>query len=227
MAKRLEFSTKKLELDKSNTQMVIVVAVASFISIFCLIAAQGFLSQNNYNAKVIDAKAKTNDRLKDNIKAASKLTQSYAKFVKANPNVLGGDSTSNTADNGGDNARLVLDALPSTYDFPALTSSIEKLAENGNLKLTSITGTDDEVAQQTNDSSPAPVPVAMPFTFTVSNASYSSVQQLMNTLDSSIRPIQLDAFTLTGASDNMQITINAHTYYQPAKNLNITKKDVK
>jgi hypothetical protein len=222
---RLEFSSKKLELDKSNTQMVIVVAIASFLTIFCLIAAQGFLSQNKYKARVIDAKAKTNDQLKANLSAAGALTTSYSNFVRANPNVLDGDSTNNTTDNGGDNARLVLDALPSTYDFPALASSVEKLLQN--FVLTSITGTDDEVAQQANESSPTPEPIPIPFTFTIINASYDSVQKLMDTLDASIRPIQVDSFNLSGASTNMQLTVNAHTYYQPAKNLNITKEVIK
>lgn len=222
--KKLAFSAKRLELDKTNTQMVIVVSIASFISIFSLITAYGFLGQNNYNARVIDAKAKTNDQLVANIEAAQGLANSYNTFVRANPNILGG-GRSDEADNGGDNARIVLDALPSSYNFPALTSSIEKLLEQ--YTLVNLTGTDDELAQKENVSSPNPEAVPMPFTFSVNNANYTSIQQLVDRLQKSIRPIQVDSLTLSGGADNMQIVVNAHTYYQPEKNLNITKQVVK
>ena len=67
----------------------------------------------------------------------------------------------------------------------------------------------------------------MPFSFTVSNANYTSVSQLITKLQQSTRPIQIDSFDLTGGSSNMTLTVNAHTYYQPAKSVSITKKVIK
>jgi hypothetical protein len=117
--------------------------------------------------------------------------------------------------------------LPSTYDFPALTSSLEKIVNGLGLKLSSITGTDDQVNQQKNNSSPTPQPVTMAFALTVSGANYNSVNQLVGTLQQSIRPIQIDTLELSGGINDMSATINAHTYYQPAKDIGITKKVVK
>ncbi|HEX4775062.1 MAG TPA: hypothetical protein VH234_06115, partial [Candidatus Saccharimonadales bacterium] len=63
--------------------------------------------------------------------------------------------------------------------------------------------------------------------FTVNSISYGSAQQLVQALQQSIRPIAIDTMTLSGGASNMTITINAHTYYQPAKAVSITKQAVK
>ncbi len=117
--------------------------------------------------------------------------------------------------------------MPSTYDFPALTSSLEKILKDGNLQVQGIAGTDDQLAQQTNLSSGSPVPVAMPFSFTIAGANYPGVQALISKLQTSVRPIQIDSMNIDGPATKMQVKIAAHTFYQPAKSVNITKKAVK
>lgn len=221
-----QISTKRLAISKSNAQMVAAVAVASFVTIFCLVAAKTVFSQNRYQAKVISAKEKAHTQLENNLKAFDSLSTSYKIFDTKNPNVLGG-SINGAGDNDGSNSKLILDALPPLYNFPALTSSLEKILADRGLKVSAITGTDDEVAQQSNTSSPTPQPVAMPFTFTVDNASYASIAQLAEALQHSIRPIQVDTINLSGSVDNMTATFTAHTYYQPAKSLKITTKVIK
>jgi hypothetical protein len=67
----------------------------------------------------------------------------------------------------------------------------------------------------------------MDFAFTVNNASYKSIGKLLDRLQQSIRPIQVDNMDLSGAADDMTLNVNAHTYYQPAKDVSITKKVVK
>ncbi|HET7060444.1 MAG TPA: hypothetical protein VFH99_03990 [Candidatus Saccharimonadales bacterium] len=219
-------STKRLAISKSNAQMVAVVAVASFITIFCLVASNAVFSQNRYQARVISAKEKAHKQLQQNIDNYSNLATAYKAFDNASTNVIGGNK-GGTGDNDGANSKIILDALPSTYDFPALTSSIEKILTDSNLKVTSITGTDDQLAQQGNTTSATPQPVNIPFTFTVSNASYTSVGQLMTKLQQSIRPIQVDTLDASGSQNNMTVTVTAHTYYQPGKNVSITKKVIK
>ncbi len=222
----LGISTKKLAISKSNTQMVAVVALASFLSVFCLIASQTVWSQNHYQSHVIAKKEIANKNIKDNIKSFDALSSSYEAFNSEPVNKIGGSITGN-GDNDGSNSKLILDALPSVYDFPGLTSSIEKILTDRQFKITSITGVDDQLKQQANLTSPTPKQVSMPFSFSVSNASYASVQQLITALQLSIRPIVIDSLSLSGGSTDMTLTVNAHTYYQPAKNLTITKQVVK
>lgn len=219
-------STKRLAISKSNAQLVAVVAVASFVSVFCLVASKAVYSQNVYQSKVVSVKEKANTQLKKNITAYDSLVSRYKQFDNKTTNSLGGDSKG-TGDNDGTNSKLILDALPSSYDFPALASSLEKLLGDRGLKVSSITGTDDQVNQQANSSSPNPTPVPIPFSFTVTNANYASVGQLADALGHSIRPFQIDTINLSGASDDMTITVTGHTYYQPTKSLQVTKKVIK
>lgn len=223
---KTEVSAKHLAITKANAQMVAVVAVASFITIFCLVAAHSLWSQKSYQSRVITAKQKAETQLKANVNAEASLVSSYKAFIGTSTNIIGGNPNG-TGNNDGNNADIVIDALPSKYNFPALASSIEKILKDRSLSVTSITGTDDEVAQSAATSSATPQPVSMPFSFTVSGASYQAAQDLITTLEHSIRPIQLDSVTLTGAANNMQVTVTAHTYYQPEKDLTLTTQVVK
>jgi hypothetical protein len=132
-----------------------------------------------------------------------------------------------TGDRDGSNSKIILDALPDGYDFPALTSSIEKILGDTGVKVSNITGTDDQINQSANVSSPTPQAISIPFSFTVSDANYASATQLITRLGQSIRPIQIDTLEITGGADKMTVTVSAHTYYQPATNLKITKQGVK
>lgn len=221
-----QISNKRLEISKANAQTVVIVAIASFITIFCLVAANAVFSQNRYQARVISAKEKAHKQLLKNISTYSDLSTSYNAFDSASTNIIGGNKDG-TGDNDGPNSKIVLDALPSSYDFPALASSIEKVLTSSNLKVTSIAGTDDQLNQQNNKSSADPQPVPIPFSFSIDNASYTSVGQLIAKLQQSIRPIQIDTLDISGGAANMTITVNAHTYYQPAKSVSITKEVIK
>lgn len=223
---KTEILTKRLAISKANAQMVAIVAVAAFVTVFSLVAAKAVWSQTRYQARVTSKQEKATQQLKKNIQTFGDLQTSYKAFNSTATNVIGGNSAG-TGNNDGDNSKIILDALPDRYDFPALTSSLEKILAGGGFKVTNITGTDDQLNQQGNTSSPTPQPVSMPFAFTISNANYASVQQLITTLQSSIRPIQIDSINMTGGVNNMTLTVNAHTYYQPAKNVNIKQQVVK
>lgn len=219
-------STKRVAISRANAQMVAVLSVAAFVTVFCLYAATAVWSQNSYQARVVTAKTKAKHQLEDNLDAYSKLASAYNAFNKAPTNVIGGTPTG-TGDNDGSNAKIILDALPSTYDFPALTSSIEKIVSKDNLKITNITGVDDQINQQSVTAQSNPTALSIPFTLTVSGTNYDGIKKLVSSLQQSIRPIQVDKITVTGGANNMSVTVDAHTYFQPAKDVNVTKQVVK
>lgn len=221
---KLDISTKRLEIVKANAQIVTVVAIASFVTVFSLVASHAVWSQTQYQARVTKADNVAHQQLLKNIQAFSSLSSSFQAFDSQSTNILGG-VINGTNQNDGDNAKIILDALPSSYDFPALTSSIEKILSNGNFDVSGITGTDDQLTE-TSNINPTPQPIAMPFGFSVTSANYSSVQQLMTTLQESIRPIQIDTLSLSGGSNSMDLSVTAHTFYQPGKSLDITKQEV-
>jgi hypothetical protein len=187
------------------------------------VASHALWTQLSYQSKVITQKTKARETLQANLKARDQLARLYAAFDNASTNVLGG-SASGTNQNDGDNAKIILDALPSKYDFPALATSLEKIMTSNGLDINSITGNDDEVAQ-TGSSSTTPQPVPMPFEISFAgNADQTSA--LFATLQNSIRPIQVQTLTITGSDASITTSITAQTYYQPEKNLNIKSEVV-
>jgi hypothetical protein len=220
----LQQSAKHLQINKANTTMVIAVAVAAFVVTFSLIAAKALLSKQSYQSRVIAGKQKASDQLKANVTAASSLVTSYKAFVSTSQNVIGGNPAG-TADGDGDNAKITLDALPSQYDFPALASSLEKIMADNNLKIDSITGTDDELNQM-NSQTPTPQPVQMPFTIAV-DTDLNGAKNLLGIFQRSIRPISVQTIDVNGSNNDLKLNITANTFYQPAKSLKIRTEVVK
>ena len=218
-------STKRSLINQANKMMVAAVAAASFITIFSLVASKALLSQQGYQARVTAQKEKAVKQLKANVNAVNGLQTAYKAFVNTPENVLGGNPNG-TGDKDGDNAKLILDALPSKYDFPALATSIENILSGPTFHIHSINGTDEEVQQANNASSPNPQPIAMPFQVSFSG-NYASVTYLLGALERSIRPIQVEVLDLSGKDSDLQATITAQTYYQPAKSLQITTRTIK
>lgn len=219
-------TTKRMLIDQANTRIVIYVSVAAFILIFSLVATKTLLNQASYQNRVIKAKRTAVNQLKSDIAATSDLKQSYDAFTNTSQNAIGGSPTGSGAQDG-DNAKIVLDALPSSYDFPGLTTSLEALTTSQGVTINSITGTDDEVAQSANKASTSPQPVPIPFTIATSG-DYASQQKLVSAFERSIRPMQIQTLDIsTGSENNITMTITAQTYYQPAKSLNIGTEVVK
>jgi len=224
MARTTSF-TKRSLINKANSTMVIATAVAAFVLVFALVAGKSLLGQVGYQNKVINLKKQALKQLNADLDARDSLQESYQAFVGNNPNVLGGD-TKGVSDRDGDNAKLVLDALPSKYDFPALTTSLEKIISAQNLKILGISGTDQEAAQADKQTSADPQPIAMPFQVQV-NGSYVSIQSLIDVFLRSIRPFQIVTIELSGDENNMTATISAQTFYQPEKSLEIKQETVR
>lgn len=219
-------TTKRVLIDKTNSSLVLVTAVAAFLVIFSLVASKTLFSQLTYQNRVLDAKHETVARLRSNITAGNKLETSYQAFTQTTTNVIGGDSKG-SGERDGNNTKIVLDALPSNYDFPALATSLEKLMTSVNgLTITGITGTDDQVAQSANASAGTPQAVPIPFTVAVSG-NYQAIQELIGKFEHSIRPFQIQTLTVSGEQTNLTMFVTAQTFYQPAKELTIGSKVVK
>ena len=218
----LKISSKQLQIDKANTTMVVVVGIASFVIISSLVFCKALLAQRSYQSKVIKAQNIAKDQLKENIDNVGSLKVQYQAFADQAQNVMGGSSTG-SGDRDGDNARIILDALPSKYDFPALATSLDKLFANSGSKVANITGTDDEITQSKNISDQ---PVPIPFTLGTSG-SYDSIKNFINLFERSIRPLKIETIAFSGKESELTVTVTGSTYYRPAKILSIKQEDVK
>lgn len=222
---KYNLSTKRMAIDKANASLFIAVAVAAFVVTFSIVASKALLDQRAYQARVIQKKELARDTLNDNIAAVETLNSSYQEFANAEVNVLGGNPNGK-GDKDGENPRIVLDALPSKYDFPALTTSIEKLLKDNNYTITQITGTDEEVNQAANQGSDAPTPVEMPFTVEVASSA-GGAKRMVQLFERSIRPFQVQKLQVTGEGGSLNVTITGKSYFQPAKQLNVRNEVVK
>lgn len=215
---------KKQLISKANQSMVIACAIAGFLITFSIVSCISLWQQRTFQAEVIDEKEKAVAQLDSNKAAVDQLAVSYKAFVGTQTNVIGGSPTG-SGDRDGDNAKIVLDALPSKYDFPAFITSLEKLLKTNNFSLESVTGTDDELAQA--KAAATKKPVEIPFTFESNVGSYAKLRDLLATTEKSIRPIKIKSLEITGGdSAELSVQVDGVSYYQAAKGLTIEKKVV-
>lgn len=219
------FSAKKIAIDKANATILIAVAISTFVVVFSLVASRALYSQMRYQSKVSSQKEQALRTLQDNIQTADELTNSYRAFAEETTNILGGNPEGD-ADRDGDNPRIVLDALPSVYDFPATTTSIEKLLQDNGFAISSITGSDDEIAQSAAEDSDNPAPIEIPFSVEVATSDQRG-KTLLQLFERSIRPMQISKLLLESQSGDLKLTITSKTYFQPAKSLNVKSEIVR
>jgi Tfp pilus assembly protein PilO len=208
-------SMKRLMIDKANSMMVVVIGFAAFVTVFSLVSIKALWGQSGYQNRVINKKEKAVKQLQANIAASNQLEDSFKKFDQS-PSMLA---------NKDNNAKIVLDALPSKYDFPALTTSLEKMLLDGGFKISGISGIDDEASQDSSVAG-ATKPVEIPFALEA-DANYTSVQNFLKDIDRSIRPFTLTALDLSGNNNDIRIGLQAKSYYQPEKGVTITTETVK
>lgn len=222
-------SSTRLRIDKTNSRILTIVVVAVFVSVFCLVSSKELLSQAAYQRRLLGARRATAAQMEKDKKAAATLVDQFANvFVGGSPtNVLGGKAVTggNAVPPDGDNASIVLDSLPTTYDFPALISSVEKILTTNSISSPQISGT-DQSATADNKPSSAPKPVAINLTV-AGQGSYDHVQKLIADFERSTRPFDVTSLQLTGNNSLMNFQMNVRTYYQQAKTLGIGSKEVK
>lgn len=217
-------SKKHALIDKANATTMVAIAATSVVVVFSLVAGRSLLGQYSYQNQVIKQKKLTLAQVSDSSENVTKLVSSYKAFAGGSVNVLGGSPTgSGPLD--GDNPRIVLDALPSKYDFPGLISSLEKLVSSGGYTINSIGGAEIVGAGQELPG-PSPVLVEIPFPVTIT-ADYAGIQKFIATLEASIRPMYITNLSLSGTDASMQLTIKAKTFYQSEKTFDVTNEVIK
>ncbi|MCA9349374.1 hypothetical protein KC878_04535 [Candidatus Saccharibacteria bacterium] len=209
-------SVKRLIVSRDQARTVLTIALTASVIAFCAVGSRVYFAKMRHQGRVIDAKQDTLQQLKDNIDVANKLEAAYTTFDSANESVLGNPDETNS--------RIVLDALPSKYDFAAVLTSVEKILSYGTYTVNRIEGIDQEL--EALQESATPEPVEIPLTISVST-NYKGAQQLLNDLYRSIRPMNIQKVGLSGSDDSLNLEIDLFTYYQPEKKLDVSTKEIK
>jgi hypothetical protein len=208
-----------IKIDKASRLIATCLTISVFILVGSFVGCYQLLKQAQYQNKVLKEKNASKTNLEVNIKNVNALNDSYASFVSSPINFIGGES-SGEGPRDGNNAKLVLDAMPSKYDFPATISSIEKLISENGYKLESISGDENIPSSEKTEQSTTPtstndaVSGEISIDFVVYD-SYERLVQLMSQLENSIRPIKVEKMIISGQNSNMRGSFSIKTYYQP------------
>lgn len=199
--------SRREQIKKAGGVVFIVAAFSAVIVMFCAISMKFLWEKKSYNDRVIGAKTKARDDIETNLSSLAKLSEQFPQL----------ESSAST------NSKTILHALPPTYDYAALASSIDYLASISG--VSSNTSIGEDISASAINSAPISSPVELPLSLQVSG-SYDSVKQYINNLERSIRPIHIKSVTYSGSNKTLDATITAVTYYQPSRSLDVEKKEI-
>jgi len=219
-------SSKRQQITRSNKTMFLWVAGASVIVAFALVASLFLVKQMIFQTKIIAAKADTNNTLDANIKTAPALKKSVEKLI-ANPNLTDARATANQ-----NNLSVIFDALPYVADDIGFGSSLQSVLLSGlgtpeNITINSLSSSTAEEGTEIAGVAAPEGSQELAFSFTISGSD-KDIKEILTRFDRSIRPIQITSLSLqAGEGGKVTASIQAKTFYQPAKTLELTNKTVK
>lgn len=202
-----QVTDKREQVKKAGSTVFVVVAIASVIVMSSIMSTRFLWEKKRYNDRVNIAKTKARDGMQANLKNIDKLSDQFSDLE---------DSVTT-------NSKTILHALPPVYDYAALASSIDYLASISGVQ--SATNIGDDISATAVNSANTSSPVEIPLQLTV-NGSYESIRLYIANLEKSIRPIHISSIAYSGTDADLQATIQATTYYQPARSLDVIRSPI-
>jgi len=196
----------KIKIDKAKANAVTSLAVASFLLIFGLFTSKTLLGFYIYQNRVLSAQKTSINNIVQDQQVANNVKSAYTSFINQPINIIGGSSTGNSSTSG-NNAKIILDALPQTYDFPAMIASLQALFTMPGITVESLTGTDNSLSL-VQSAQPVPIPIS----FSV-QGSYVNIQNFLTVIKRSVSPIDILTVQLSGTDTTLTASITAQTYY--------------
>lgn len=215
---------KRQQIEKANRSMFAWVAGASVIVAFAVVAAQFMIQQGMFNEKVLNEKRATDHTLSQNLEAVDTL-KGEVNTLLANNSLAAARAQSDDS-----NLQVVLDALPPTQDSLNLGTSLQSVLLGGNVQridsliVDAAAAAQDEFVQDASQVGTTG-PVEIPFQFTI-NGNYDQIKNALLALERSIRPIQVRAINIEGSDNSLTAAIDAVTYYQAGKTIELQEKTV-
>ncbi len=208
--------SKHVKIKNSSKIVYITIMVSAIVIAFSLAILNSLYGQWRFNERLHAEKERVLDKLETNLANAKSLKSSFASLEAAGEIIPG--------QNGRPNSTVILDALPSRYDYPALATAMDVLAEESGVILDSFDGEDAET--QAEVSAVEPRPIEIEYTMSVTG-SYDQINQFMQNIERSIRPISLSDVALSGKTTELRGAFSMITYYQPTVDLNVITRTFK
>lgn len=216
---------KRQQIASSNKAMFLWVAGASVLVAFALVISVFLAKQILFTEKVLIEKNNTIGTLDSNLQTADTLDKNVKK-LRADKNLT--LARSSASDNSLD---VVIDAMPYAADEVALGSSLQTaLLTGASIESLTVESTDVDTAQGGTDTSfIEQVGTSQPVVFSFKATGTSEqLQDVLDRFNRSIRPINILSLQLESAgANNLTATVQAVTYYQPKKTVELTEKVVK
>lgn len=220
MVAQVSVSTKRQAIANSNRTMFIWVAVMSGVVGVCAVVAIFLGQQIMFRAKVLGELTNTASTLSQNNKVADELAQNIL--------VLETDEGLNSSKASSDEKALqvILDALPADRNALALGASLQQNILSGIDGLTV-----DRIAVDSTDSSslegtPLLTQNTISIQLQVSATNANALKEMLVKMERSIRTIDIDSITVETVDTGYQMNMQAHAYFEPAKQVQLTDKVV-
>lgn len=220
---------KRQQIKESSKSMFLWVAGMSVVVGFALVISWFLWQQIAFKTKVVDEKNDTVATLRQNTEAAEEL--------RDNIRVLETNTALNDAKADDDDKALqvILDALPSDANSLALGASLQQVLSNGvsGLSVETLTVTPAFSEQEERTDSTASSTTTgetegeIKFRMVVNSKNINAHRELLERFQRSIRVIDIDNLRLERNQDSYTMTLDAHAYFLPAKQIELTDKVVK
>lgn len=226
-ARQLTGVRKRQQIETTNKNIFVWLAVSSVIISFCIVALQFLVKEFMFNQKVIDTKSKTNQQLVENVEAGKQLTTNVNKLL-ANSSL---NSLQKQDPEGKANAlSVVLDALPVEGDATGFANSLQTVVlPLSAVSIRELSTSLDQTGEldMTPTSDAAAQPMTLPFKAAF-GGTYAESQKALQDIARVIRPI--NPTELSVRSDDggkLQVSIIGVTYYLPARTVQVKTEVLK
>lgn len=221
-AKQLTGIKKRQQIAQANKMIFVWVIIASVVVSLCGVTIQFLFRQAAFNQKVISAKLETQGTLSDNIENVQEL--------KKNVDALLADTRLSTvkANENDSNLKVVLDALPTANDGSALGASLQQVILPKSKVETSDLTTISSLILTEDEEVPTAQGEALTSNFNfAATGDYGRIQTMFGDLERTIRPMNVQTFTMQGVDGAIRATVTGVTYYSPEQSVQLGKKSIK
>lgn len=221
---RAHSSVKHDIVSKTNFRLVMIVSGTVFLVVFCIFVSRALFSQGAYHNRIISEKEASLRQLRNNVEPIRQLTESFESFESAQINIISGNPLGE-GPNDGLNSKIVEDSLPSKYDFPALTSSFEKILQAAGVETKAIGGREDESLTSTTVSAGTATADEVPYTFSFSG-SQNQTKVLLELLERSIRPMHVTNLNISIGGETLDTRVTLNTYFTQKSSFILDTKEI-
>jgi hypothetical protein len=181
-------------------------------------SSQFLVGEAIFNSAIISAKAETNRTLKHNVE--------NVKALETNVNRLLADEVLAPlrADEGDNNFRVVLDALPTTGDPITFANSLQSvIVKHPGVTIAKLSTDErkDIPGGALHDSAPRTLRFSVEI-----GGEYAAIKAVLGDIEKSIRPIHITSLSVTEGTQKLSAKIAGVTYYQPEKSLKLKAESV-